>query len=237
MKEKISEMFKNKIKLCQYKFSNEELIEIELLTDFLHDASFTERCYNILNDLTEEVKCFECGENKPTFLRISSGYRTFCSAECKNKYIFRETDVAKLISKSSKAAYYSFSEAERKEQQKKRRKTMENSGKLIPLEMVPDREKYYLQVLKYTKNQPISTLKNFELRGRAEVEGAFQLDHRFSICEGFRQNVAPWIIGSIYNLEMIPAKENVAKNYRCSISLDELVNQFYSDRDVVKLFW
>lgn len=48
------------------------------------------------------------------------------------------------------------------------------------------------------------------------------IDHRYSVFEGFRNKVNPKIISSKENLEVIPAKQNLSKLYKCSISLEEL---------------
>ena len=50
----------------------------------------------------------------------------------------------------------------------------------------------------------------------------YHLDHKYSIYEGFKNNVDPLIMASKENLEVIPSKINLSKQNRCSISLDEL---------------
>lgn len=47
-------------------------------------------------------------------------------------------------------------------------------------------------------------------------------DHRFSVYEGYRQNVPPYLIASKENLELIPLGENRSNGRECSITLDEL---------------
>ncbi len=49
-------------------------------------------------------------------------------------------------------------------------------------------------------------------------------DHMFSIAEGFKQNVPPELIASIYNCKLMQHNENTSKNTECSISLQELKN-------------
>lgn len=58
----------------------------------------------------------------------------------------------------------------------------------------------------------------------------FHLDHKFSISQGFKENIPPFIIGNYCNLRIIPALENVSKNYKCCISIDELINAFYLNK-------
>jgi len=50
----------------------------------------------------------------------------------------------------------------------------------------------------------------------------YHLDHKYSISEGFKNNVSPFILSSKENLEVVPWKENLSKQTRCSITLDEL---------------
>jgi len=50
----------------------------------------------------------------------------------------------------------------------------------------------------------------------------FHLDHKFSIKQGFRQNIDPKIIGHYKNLCIIPSRVNHQKYDTCSITLKEL---------------
>lgn len=90
------------------------------------------------------------------------------------------------------------------------------------LAALPTYLKYRSDVNKITCKQPIYRLVNYDKRGLCGVEGAYQLDHKFSILEGFKQGIEPEIIGNINNLEFIPWKENLTKGINCSISLEEL---------------
>lgn len=100
----------------------------------------------------------------------------------------------------------------------KKRHYMEKQGKWIPLELLSDAELYYKLVWKYTRKQPIDQLLNFQKRGLAGIEGAYHLDHKISIKYGFENNIPPYIVGSIHNLEMLPWKDNVYKSSKCSIA-------------------
>jgi hypothetical protein len=51
----------------------------------------------------------------------------------------------------------------------------------------------------------------------------YHLDHRFSIKAGFVHKVSPAIIGHYRNLELLPADQNMRKNAKCSITLNELM--------------
>ena len=93
----------------------------------------------------------------------------------------------------------------------------------IPEEQKEQYIKYHRLVMKYTRRNS-KFVENIELRGKE-----YHLDHKFSICEGFKQNVSPEIIGSKYNLEIIPHRENCFKQGKCSIELEELLKLFYNN--------
>ena len=106
------------------------------------------------------------------------------------------------------------------------RKTNIASGKWICDSKKSDFKLYSHLCRKYTKNNNLNELKNFHLRGAVEKNG-YHLDHIFSISEGFKNNISPWIVGSLINLRMIPAKENIAKNAKSDISIEELFYKYF----------
>lgn len=99
--------------------------------------------------------------------------------------------------------------------------TKRKNGKVIALERMNDWQLYHYLVKRYTSRQDISTLPNYEKRGRAgKNSNSFHLDHRYSIFDGFNNKVPPEIIGNIKNLEFIPWHTNVKKNHKSSITLN-----------------
>jgi len=82
--------------------------------------------------------------------------------------------------------------------------------------------RYKINVNRITNQQPINSLLNFNKRGKSGVNGAYHLDHRFSIMEGFKGKINPKIIGNINNLEFIPWIDNIKKRTNCSITKEEL---------------
>lgn len=86
-----------------------------------------------------------------------------------------------------------------------------------------DYELYSRTVRQFTEQNDLTALENYEKRSKD-----FHLDHRFSILEGFKNNIPHYIVGSIYNLEIIPSKENSGKRGSCSISLDELCEKYFN---------
>jgi len=92
------------------------------------------------------------------------------------------------------------------------------------LKNLPECKKYRLMVVKLTNKQPISLLENYEKRGVSGIDGAYCLDHKYSIFEGFKNDVKPEIIASLKNLVFIPWRDNVVKRTKCSITKEELIN-------------
>jgi hypothetical protein len=88
---------------------------------------------------------------------------------------------------------------------------------------LPEYEKYRRKVNKLTNQQPTHLLINHDKRGVSGKIGAYHLDHKYSILEGFKNNIKPEIIASLNNLVFIPWEENVLKRTKCSISKEELI--------------
>jgi hypothetical protein len=101
-----------------------------------------------------------------------------------------------------------------------------NSGRFTRPEDKDDFQHYRYKVYKCMKkfDEQIKKLPDYDLRGHANKAGSYHLDHKFSIHEGFKNCVPPYIIGNIANLEMISARNNLSKNRACSIDLDTLIN-------------
>jgi hypothetical protein len=51
----------------------------------------------------------------------------------------------------------------------------------------------------------------------------YHLDHKFSISEGFKQNIPPSVIGGVNNLEILTRNENCSKGKKCSLLLEQLM--------------
>lgn len=83
---------------------------------------------------------------------------------------------------------------------------------------------WYKSVVTYLTNRHKATLTKGIKTGLAGTEGAFQIDHRYSVMHGFVNGVSPLVIGHIRNLEMLPWKTNLVKHSSSSVSLDELLS-------------
>lgn len=100
-------------------------------------------------------------------------------------------------------------------------------GVCASLEGMPKFERYRRKVMKVTNQQPLHLLGDIEKRAAYGKTGdPHQLDHRFSVVQGFLQKVPAEIIGHLVNLEMLPSRENNSKGSSCSISLQELLSAF-----------
>lgn len=83
---------------------------------------------------------------------------------------------------------------------------------------------YAKLVWRYTNQNDLSVLENIELRGQAEYN--YHLDHKYSIFQGFKDNIPAEIIGNICNLEMLLSGQNLSKNRKCGLSKNELLSKY-----------
>jgi len=119
-------------------------------------------------------------------------------------------------------------DSELKKIRSKIKNTRIKRGLQLSDEQLSDFEVYSKRVWIYTRANNLSLLSNFDKRGRIDLKNdAYHLDHKFSIYQGFKNNIPPWIIGSIYNLEMIPATKNCGKGGKCSLDKDSLFSSFF----------
>ena len=83
----------------------------------------------------------------------------------------------------------------------------------------PQRILYYI----YCKLVDIETKKNQKYVKNIESRSYnWHLDHKYSKIQGFKNNILPYIIGSVVNLEIIHKSINCSKRGDCSITKDEL---------------
>jgi hypothetical protein len=113
-------------------------------------------------------------------------------------------------------------DVEFEKRQTKLRKTCERKGLWIPLNDLSDFKIYKRTVWKHTNMNDLSTMNYYDKRGLAGIEGAYHLDHKFSISRGYIEGIAPELIGCLQNLEFIAWEENISKQGNCSVLLEEL---------------
>lgn len=104
----------------------------------------------------------------------------------------------------------------------------EQAGRWTPKSLMDSFRLYSTMVKHFTNLQDISNLPNFNKRGHSQLPDSYHLDHKFSVQAGFLNNIPPYIIGNIVNLEFIPHSINSSKREKCSISMDELFILFES---------
>jgi len=97
-----------------------------------------------------------------------------------------------------------------------------SQGIAIPKEQKTKWDLYREQVLNHTYRSWQHHQNKINPLG-LERGREFELDHKFSITEGFKQGVDAAIIGHFVNLELLPKLVNRSKRIRCSITLEELV--------------
>lgn len=96
------------------------------------------------------------------------------------------------------------------------------------IEEIYNYEEYKKQVqslsnITYRKYKKIINPNNYK---RGHGENDYQLDHKFSIIEGFKQNVPVEVMSSLVNLELLKAFDNASKQGNCSITLEELYESY-----------
>lgn len=106
---------------------------------------------------------------------------------------------------------------------------MEQNGYFTPLKLKTEFEKYKQSVWGYTKKNNLGLLENYDKRSRSD----HHLDHKYSITQGFLNNIPPEIIGSIYNIEMLYHKDNIKKNSKCSITKENLLKAYYDGQNKI----
>ena len=138
-------------------------------------------------------------------------------------YSKQSKKMAKTRNKKLANGLTSYQQAARsKTFQSNRRKTMEELNRWVPKEYVKDFQLYRREVKKITQRQNLTSLNGYKKRSRE-----YHLDHKFSIFEGFKRNILPYIISDISNLRIITREENVIKGYSCSVTEEELFQAFY----------
>jgi hypothetical protein len=112
------------------------------------------------------------------------------------------------------------------------RKEKEEKGLWIPLSSLTEYEIYVHNVWNITNEQiklyGNDLLKNKRNKNRSipELKNKYTVDHKFSVSEGFKNKISPEIIGSIVNLEILSLSKNCSKCRKCSITLNQLINDY-----------
>jgi hypothetical protein len=87
---------------------------------------------------------------------------------------------------------------------------------------------YHEYLIKVRRITNIS-IKQYGLDDINKRSRKFHLDHKVSICYGYNNDISPFVIGSIYNLKIIPASVNTSKQENCSMCVDKLIEMVDND--------
>ena len=90
---------------------------------------------------------------------------------------------------------------------------------------------YYIAVREHTNKSWYEKFYEINGLGESRRNNDMHLDHIFSISEGFKQNIPPYIIGHWTNLRLIPKIENSSKGFRCHKTKDELLTDVFAYMD------
>jgi len=113
--------------------------------------------------------------------------------------------------------------------------TILEKGLKRPDEELEELERYRRKVKIYTKKSLIKfgdeiNINNYPI---GIGDGFYNIDHIYSIVDGFENNVPPKIIGSHINLQVISSKENILKNSDSWINKDELIRRFNTNENSI----
>jgi len=213
---------------------------------FLHNYEYF---YYLNNDRTLPNSICECGSKKK-FQNTKKPYCEYCSS-CAKKIALNEEVRTRIAGNVSKYQQ-SLTHADFKKRADKARRTIANESLSWKREKFKkksevscmnhqkkrefssnnwrykkNRYRAYSRIAwSYTRQNDLSALENIERRGQGLDD--FHLDHKYSIKQGFLDNIPAEIIGSIANLEMINSRKNMSKNIKCSITKDELMRLYES---------
>lgn len=110
------------------------------------------------------------------------------------------------------------------EVREKQYNTKIDKGLITPHELKSDRQKYYEEVGRLTK---INWINHFDKINPNRLDRSkWNLDHIFSVQEGFKQNVDPAIIAHYTNLRMLEPSKNYSKGMRCDKTLEQLLEDY-----------
>lgn len=100
-------------------------------------------------------------------------------------------------------------------------KTKEKKGMIISSKNRDEFYRYKSVIIYLTEKIRKSVSEGYKT-GLAGEEGAFHIDHIFSIKEGYEKNISPFVIADIKNLRMIPWEKNLKKHSSSDITDIEL---------------
>jgi hypothetical protein len=76
-----------------------------------------------------------------------------------------------------------------------------------------------------------SKVLNGRLTGRAGTPGAFQVDHRYTAFDGYKNKISPFLIADKNNLQALPWGDNLLKNRDSSSTIELLLKNCNYDKE------
>ena len=106
--------------------------------------------------------------------------------------------------------------------------TRRKNGNILPEDQISDFNRYKGRVYNKTNRNATKYFSEQELSkiGKCGIPGAHQIDHKYSIRDGFLNNVSPDIIASQHNLQIISWEENDTKKAKSCITLEECLTLY-----------
>jgi len=223
------------------------------------DAMPKQRAWHIINDIWEIPKCpiegIHLKWNEKNYLTTSSKSarikRQHLRGDFKNSFTDeinekRRQGNLKAVKQGRK---YRSKDTYTEEQKEKQRQTflkkygVDNPSKnpsikkklselqikngATPKHLRSFRQLYYDKVVYFTK---VSWREHFDKINPSRVNRSeMDLDHVYSIQQGFRDNIPPYIIGHWTNLRMLEKKKNYSKGMRCDKTVEQLFDDFFSN--------
>lgn len=107
------------------------------------------------------------------------------------------------------------------------------NGSLIVSEKINEFRKYHTKVFFYTRKtiRKYIGLINPDNKLIGIKEGLYNVDHIYSIFDGFNNNINPEIIGSYINLQVILWKDNLKKQRKSWMTKEELYERYNAIKD------
>lgn len=105
---------------------------------------------------------------------------------------------------------------------RKGRDSKVKKGTVLPLEQMDEFKIYKMRVYTLTRK---TAREHFDMSrvSRCGVPNGLQVDHKFSVKDGFINNILPAVIANICNLQLITWQENDKKKSKSCISLNDLL--------------
>jgi len=185
----------------------------------LHDSVTPEQIQNLLNANSLYKIYTSLKVSEPLLLRyISNNNLTFNKAfrtlrdlpEDKKEQLINDWKTTRLTKRELQYKYNIGSKA---------------LNRLLKINNVEDRDKVQINPEFIAYQKLVRSLTQVVIRHyKLTATPGHEWDHKFSVYEGFHQNIHPSIIASRENLELIPAANNRSNGRECSITRDELIN-------------